>query len=75
MDSESNSAIKASFAHTVNIAVFISGTFDLFDVLCKQHNRTGFNPFFKWYKKTVMLTVRVNRPQDVFVSPKSIEQT
>ena len=50
VDSESDSAIKDSFTNTVNIPVFISGTFDLFDVLCQQHNRTVFNPFLNGTK-------------------------
>ena len=35
---------KGPFTHTVNVTVFVSGTFDLFDVSCKQHHRTALNP-------------------------------
>ena len=27
------------------MTIFVSGTFDLFDVMSKQHNRTALNPF------------------------------
>ena len=30
----------------VNNAVFVSGTFDVFDVTCKQRHRAALNPFF-----------------------------
>ena len=36
---------KASFTCTVNVAVFVSGTFDLFDVMCKRQHWTALNPF------------------------------
>ena len=26
------------FTSTVNVACFVSGTFDLFDIMCKQHH-------------------------------------
>ena len=29
---------------------FVSGTFDLFDVMCKQRHRTVLNPFFNGMK-------------------------
>ena len=50
-----------SFTHTVNVTVFVSGTFDLFDVMCKQQNRTALNPFLNGVKK-VTLMVYVNGP-------------
>ena len=31
------SFILRLFTRTVNVTIFMSGTFDLFDVLCKQH--------------------------------------
>ena len=34
------------FTRTANVTVFVSGTFDLFDVLCKQHIRTVLSTFF-----------------------------
>ena len=34
---------------------------DLFDVICKQHHRTAFNPFLTG-TTMVILTVRVNKP-------------
>ena len=37
---------EGSFTHTINVTVLVSSTFDLFDVMCKQHNRTALNPFF-----------------------------
>ena len=36
---------KASFTYTVNVTIFMSGIFHLFDVMCKQHHGTAFNPF------------------------------
>ena len=44
---------------TINVIVFMSGIFDLFDVTCKQHHRPASNPFLNG-TKTVTLTVRVN---------------
>ena len=55
------SSCKASFTHTVNVIIFVSGTFDLFNVLCIQHHRIALNPFLNGTKK-VTLTVRVDRP-------------
>ena len=40
---------------------FVSGTFDLFNVICKQHHRAALNPFLNG-TKTVTLTVCVNEP-------------
>ena len=39
---------------------FVSGTFDLLDVMCKQHHRTTLNPFLN-DTKTVTLAVGVNK--------------
>ena len=36
---------KGSFTRTVNITVFMSGTFDLFDVVCKQLHIATLNLF------------------------------
>ena len=44
------SSSKTSFTHTVNVAVFMSGTFDLFNVMCKQHHTTALNPFLNGTK-------------------------
>ena len=41
---------KGSFKRTFNVTVFVSGTFDLFDVMCKQRHRTVLNPFFNGMK-------------------------
>ena len=38
------------FTHTVQVTVFMSGTFDLFDIMCKQHHRTALNPFLNGTK-------------------------
>ena len=56
-------ACKGSFRCTVNITVFVSGFFDLFDVKCKlkQQHRTVLYPFLN-STKMVTLTVRVNGP-------------
>ena len=35
---------EGSFTRDVNVIVFVSGTFDLFSVVCKQHYRTALNP-------------------------------
>ena len=37
--------IGDSFTLTVNVTVFVSGTFDLFNVMCKRHNKTALNTF------------------------------
>ena len=42
----------ASFTRTVNITAFVSGTFDLFNVNCKQHHSTAFNPLFNRAENT-----------------------
>ena len=34
----------------VNVTVFVSGTFDLFNIMCKQHHRTALNPFLNGTK-------------------------
>ena len=36
---------KASFTRTVKVAVSVSGIFNLFNVMYKQHQRTALNPF------------------------------
>ena len=36
---------KGLFTHTVIVAVFVSGAFDVFDVVCKQHHMTALNTF------------------------------
>ena len=36
---------KGSFTNTINVTVFVSGTFDLFDVMYKQHHMIVLNPF------------------------------
>ena len=42
------------------LTIFVSGTLNLFNVMCKQHHRTALvNPFLNG-TKTVTLTVRVN---------------
>ena len=35
----------ALFTRTVNVTVFMSGNFDLFDVVCKQNHRSVLNLF------------------------------
>ena len=35
---------------TVNVTVFVSGTLDLFNAMCKQHHRTASNPFINGTK-------------------------
>ena len=41
---------KGLFTRTVNVAVFVSSTFDLFDVMCKRCHRTAFNLFLNGMK-------------------------
>ena len=41
--------------------IITSNAFDYFNVKCKQHHRTAFNPFEMVQKKTVTLMVRVNK--------------
>ena len=50
---------KGSFTRTINVTVFMSGTFDLFNVICKQHNRAALKPF-EMVRKTVTLAVSLN---------------
>ena len=50
---------KGSFTRTVNVTVFVSGTFDLFNVMCKRYHRAALNPVLNG-TKTVTLMVRVN---------------
>ena len=47
------------FTGTINVTIFVSGTFDLFDVMYKQHNKSVLNPFLNG-TKTMAFTVRVN---------------
>ena len=42
--------MKASFTRTVNATVFVSGIFDLLNVMCKQHHRSALNPFLNCTK-------------------------
>ena len=44
-----------------NFTVFVSGIFDLFDVMCKQYHRAALNPFLTGIKM-VVLTARVYEP-------------
>ena len=39
-----NSVTKGLFTRTVNVTVFVSGTFDFY-VMCKQHHSNTLNPF------------------------------
>ena len=42
---------KGSFTHTVNFHVsYMSGTFNLFNVMCKQHHGSALNPFLNGTK-------------------------
>ena len=50
-----------SFIRTVNVTVFVSGTFALSNVMCKLHQMTALNPILIG-TKTVTLTVLVNEP-------------
>ena len=52
---------KGSFICTVNLSVFVSGTFDIFDVAGKQQHSTALNPFLNG-TKTVTSTVCANGP-------------
>ena len=36
---------KGVFTRTVNVTVFVSGTFDLSNVRCKEFHRNTLNPF------------------------------
>ena len=51
---------KASFTHTVKVTVYVSSTFDLFSIVCKQHHRTALSPFLNG-TETVILMVRVKK--------------
>ena len=52
-------SFKGSITRIVNVAVFVSGTFVIFNVMRKQHHETALNPFLNG-TKTVTLTARVN---------------
>ena len=41
---------KDSFTRTLDVTVFVSGTFDLFDVMCKQHQKAALDPFLNGTK-------------------------
>ena len=41
-----------SFTVTVKVIDFSSDTFDLFNVMCKQHHRTAFNPILNGKKNS-----------------------
>ena len=41
---------KGSFTRTANVTAFVSGTFDLFNVMCKQPHKNALNPFFNGTK-------------------------
>ena len=45
------SSCKASFTHTVNVTIFVSGIFDLFNVMCIQHYWIALNPFLNGTKR------------------------
>ena len=47
-----NFKFKDSFTRTVNVTiiVFMSGTVDLLNVICKQRHRTALNPFLNGRK-------------------------
>ena len=45
-----NSAVESSFTHNVNVTVFVSGIFDLFDVKSNHQNRTVLNLFLNGTK-------------------------
>ena len=50
---------KGLFIRTVNVTIFVSGTFDPFDVMCQLYHKTVKNPFLNGTKR-VTLIVRVN---------------
>ena len=39
------------FTRTVNVTVFMSGTFDLFNNKCKEHHRTALSPILNENEK------------------------
>ena len=43
-------SIKGLFICTVNVTIYVSSTFDLFNVMCKQRDRDVLNPFLKGTK-------------------------
>ena len=46
---------KGLLKRTVNFTIFVSGTVDDFDVMCKQHHRTACTePIFKGYESGVI---------------------
>ena len=44
-NSDVEGTCKLAFTRTVNLTIFVSGSFNLLDVICKQHHRTALNPF------------------------------
>ena len=51
---------KGLFTRRVNVTIFGCSTFDLFDVMSKQHHGSALNSFLNGTKKAVTLTVCVN---------------
>ena len=43
---------KLRLPRTVNITVFMSGTFDLFNIMCKQYHWTALNAFLNGTKNS-----------------------
>ena len=50
MAAMATSQSKGSFTRTVNITLFVSDTFNLFDGMCKWHHKTVLNPFLNGIK-------------------------
>ena len=52
--------LEGLFTRTVDLTVVVSGTFDLFDVMCKQH-RTALNLFLNGTNKPAFILQRKRR--------------
>ena len=41
---------KGQSTFTVKVTGFVAGTFDVFNVICKQHHGNEYNPFLNYEK-------------------------
>ena len=49
-DFDEHGHIDGTCKRALNVTIFVSGTFDIFDVTCKRAHRTALNPFLNGTK-------------------------
>ena len=54
------SSSKGAFTRSVFQTIFVSGTFDLFNVMCEQHHRVALNPFLNSPNNGLKNVIRKN---------------